>query len=465
MIPTSMVATLLAMAATATGQAPFEHRGAYLNIAYGFSAAPLSPDTWSAREWAEYLDGLSAAGITHLHFFLWGDIELSVHDSTVNAERNAQLHRRLRVVIREAHRRGRKVVFWFSPSLIPQDIHAAHPELHAESVYAGFPLLCLSRPESWSLMQRVYGEELRWFAEADAFSVIPYDPGGCMCGECAPRQPELLEQLAMTFGGIAREVNPDAELIVCLWASWAIEAEIGQTIREPFLDRLAEAVAEPADITIMDSAVEPRTSLGMARDRGFRTLAFEALTDWENGWWFPAPLYAEAQHIVTRAAGVGAEGVVTQCLRPGSRSIATWVLAALMADPNASRTDALAAYARHIAPDASSPEGLVEALETLDDAVLRGADASTWLRIAQAVEGALGRPAGEGETQLRSIVDGARLLSIASAAYDSPPGADDAYATFGELRLESVYARVSVTEETFDLLGKWAREGRGEHQF
>ncbi len=98
MMLTSMMGMLLATTSVAQGQPAFEHRGAYLNIAYGFSAAPLSPDTWSAREWIEYLDGLSAAGLTHLHFFLWGDVELSIHDSDLNAARNAKLHRRLRVV-------------------------------------------------------------------------------------------------------------------------------------------------------------------------------------------------------------------------------------------------------------------------------------------------------------------------------------------------------------------------------
>jgi hypothetical protein len=183
-------------------------RGIYYNIGIYTSFDNLTPDTFDESEWAAWLDKHVCAQLTTVNFYLWGNVELYFPKTAFGrAALRKGLAERLQYMIGEAHRRGLKATFCFTPTLLPEDIIQANipalPNLKSSSVYAqsSTGVVCQAEPgtishegNTWNgcmdLMRDVYSYALSTFREADQYMIFFYDAGGCWCPPLQIRLPQ-----------------------------------------------------------------------------------------------------------------------------------------------------------------------------------------------------------------------------------------------------------------------------------
>ena len=248
-------------------------RGEYLNI--GYNLPGITPHEWDDSRWHWYIDRLLLARLNRWYFFLWIDSQSMFPGSTLSRQPgNLRLHEGVREAIRYAHKRGIKVTFMITPTMLPHDIWKTHPEWKADIDYArnGFACACPNAPGSWGQMKAVWQAEMDWFREADAVHVWFYDPGGCWCEKngCRRHQAESLARQVREFGAMFRQANPGADVEYNLWPVLLWEQEMKVKVREDLANHVrAEAAKHPRPVTAVGTpdgwpAPIPDSSAGWA---------------------------------------------------------------------------------------------------------------------------------------------------------------------------------------------------------
>ncbi|MCX7018272.1 MAG: hypothetical protein NTY46_04590 [Candidatus Sumerlaeota bacterium] len=281
-----------------------ERRAIYYNIAYGFTYSPATPDTWNKAQWEQNLEDLMTARLTHVYFFLWGNIELCFPKSPIsNTLRNQQLHQNLQYMIDYAHRLGLKTGFFISPTMVPQDIWQANPAAQAVNPYPGYSVVSpcatdalsfnsYSWANTWELMHDVWDNEMEWFKACDEFQIWFYDPGGSFDTVCKATQAQVLREQVVEFGNVAKAKNPATSITVSCWPIWALEPYYGISYRNQFFNELITAYGNPGytSLTIYDSIDHPDTTIKQARPLGFPVGGFIFPTNVESGYTFTIPM-------------------------------------------------------------------------------------------------------------------------------------------------------------------------------
>jgi len=440
-------------------------RGVYLNI--GAPVDPITVHEWPRERWSAYLDQLLMARLNRLYFSLWMDSESYVPESESHHERNRVLHENLRWMIPEAQRRGMKVTFLFTPTLVPRDLWAARPELHAEIEYVdhGFPCVCPSRPESWPFMEAIFDYELEWFKAADGFQIWFYDPGGCMCQSCREDLAGPLAKQVEVFTRLIRTKNPQAEIQVSLWPVWSWEAKLQRKYGVDLLDRLREQFGtEHSQVDIVDSVEGNETFLIPAHARGFRTQAFLYATNVETAFLFLNPQLKYIRASTSRILEQGWTGGFCHRLEPGSKFPNTFFVATSLWQPALSEEELTREYALWATAHPGAAEKLAEALRRWDAWLFHPATAAEGQAILQLIDEALALlpPARrEGVAWLR---DTARCLEILAR------GVEEQTARATELR-EAMAASplfqnfAERAEWEFPHLVRWMKQGWERERF
>jgi hypothetical protein len=370
-------------------------RGIYYNIAYGFTADGITPETWDEDQWRAKLAELKSMRLTHVFFFLWGNGELYHPKSPVSAtERNRVVHERLRFLIDEAHRLGMKVSFMMTTTMIPDDIFKANPQIKAEIVYVdhGFSCINPSSTESvkfgeyewanvWELMHDLFDNELAQFKELDELQHCFYDPGGSFDPVSKANQADVLMRQVREFTEVARKLNPDMKYSVNFWPVWALEKEYKVSYRDKFLDQLKEYYASESDpnVIVYDSIDEPDTSLKQAHARGIPVGGFIFPTNVESGYPFATPLIGYLSKVLNIDYGDFTSqdlyGTYFMRIEDGTKVPNSWFASETMWNGKATPTELTHSYGLWAAGgNPAAAEKFADAMATLESFTTLGAD-------------------------------------------------------------------------------------------
>ncbi len=447
----------------------FSERELYINIGYGLSRHPITPDTWDGAHWRRYLDRLHLARYSAWSFYLWGDGQLAYPGSTVNRDKNLRVHTALRDAIRYGHERGLRAGFHFTPTMAPADIWSAHPELQAQLEYHQPGALCPSQPRSWEYMIKAYVAELRWFRECDFFPIWFYDPGGCMCDRCRQGDVQLATLLRQVevFSDLVWRANPAATVQIGAWGIWRYEQMHGYSIRDAFVRETGRLLHNRrsqvlfADGILIDPGQTPL--FPQFRGHGWPAKSFLYQTNIENGQPFALPLSRYLREWIPRSRQAGASQIYLMRMECQTKYPADFLGGALFWDAGVSPASALEWYALYETGDAEAGKRLHEALLRMDDASWFGfdGDADEGSRIASLVRQALDRLPAERQQALewlRATGDGFELLAQASAALDAEDQSrlDAVTAAFRARMMDSPTFRQQVEADIWlRLFQKW----------
>ena len=450
-------------------------RAVYYNIAYGISFGSLTPDNWTDSEWEQCVDRLVCSQLTHLYFFLWGDSEVYFQPSAVcNTDRNRILHERLQRMIQYAHRRGMKVTYLFSATIVPSDIFAANKNLiKATIVYVnhGFPVVCQSVPDTFSFggfswngvkdfMVDIYENELEWFKEADEFQIWFYDPGGCFCGpdhyDCKGHQAERMMEQVTTFEEIILARNPSARIAVSLWPVWALESEYGVSYRNPFLDSLKSHFASQMErISVVDSVDHGDSALIQAKARGFRLNGFVFQTNVETGYPFLLPLLKYLKNEASIGASRGVSALYCMRIEEGSKFPNTYFASRFFWNRNSTENNIVREYAQWAAnTHKQAADELFQALTLLDTFTTDGSSTqdleAKGTQIRQHTETALALLPFAKQQELEWLLTTAKAMEILGKA------AEHRNDTALQNELRTQFISLMVNSPSFNKFSPWA---------
>lgn len=275
-----------------------EERGIYINIGYGLSSGPITPDNWNEQEWESFIDQLVLARVTFWSFFLWTEIEHIYPDTTQTEwkSKNEHVFRMLRHAIDYSHRRGLRAVYLFTPTNIPSDMIQRHPEWATTIEYTNHAGICSRINDAYHMARIVHQYQMQYFDEADEYDIAFYDPGGCMCEECRKGSIQCRELIKQTrdLSEIRDRVNPSARFGFWTWAVWRYERIHHYSLRDCLLPEIAKALSgQTQNVVVIDSFHGDEGStpfFEQAKELNFRTSNFVYQTNIEDGHVFLLPL-------------------------------------------------------------------------------------------------------------------------------------------------------------------------------
>ncbi len=425
-------------------------RGVYYNIAYGISFGKLTPDNWNASDWEYWVDQLVAAQLTHVEFYIWGNAELDYPYSTVNATRNHTMRLALQHMITYAHSRGMKVVYHFSPGIIPSDIYGANKSVGnfagtSDYATAGYPCPCPAdtsllsyKGHTWNnamdLITDIFRTQIEYFAEADEFRMWFYDPGGCWCSDakngCKSHQVERLMTHVQTFFPIVQANNPDARFSVSTWPIWLLEngAYIGYAYGNTFLTQL-KTYAQSQDaldrFDVADTLASESSFVPEGISKGFGGEGFLFETNIETAYPFLNPLLAFTNGLIDRGVGWGCSEMHFHRNEEGSKYPMSFFLGQRMWDHERSDSDVTMAYARWIAnTNPTSAQELQQAFVLMDSFHYDGSSSQDMTakgaQIRDLVVSAVGRLSAERQAKLEFLTTTAKVLALYGEAAENP---------------------------------------------
>ncbi|WP_165252505.1 hypothetical protein [Paludisphaera soli] len=352
-------------------------RGEYLNI--GYDLAGITPHQWDAARWRWYVDRLVLSRLNRWYVYLWIDSQTMFPGSELSKRPvNARLHEGVREAIRYARRRGLKVTFMVSPTMLPRDLWEAHPEWKADISYArhGFACVCPNAPGAWEQMKAVWRSELEWFREVDAIQVWFYDPGGCWCERygCKPNQVDSLVRQVREFGAMYRELNPDGEIEYNLWPVNLWEAEMKVEVREGLARRLqAESPPGAAPLTMIGMVEgSPAPVPDLERSLGMRGGTFLFAANPESSYVFPTPHLDYFRRTAQAVRRNGLEVAFGHRLEAATRDSSTFLMGQWFWDPDLSTHRVLRRLTDWQTGDEAAGERLAEAVVVLDELTAKG---------------------------------------------------------------------------------------------
>ncbi|MHB0999153.1 MAG: hypothetical protein ACYC27_07895 [Armatimonadota bacterium] len=350
-----------------------EQRELYINIGYGLSRNRITPDTWTVDDWKDYIDKLILAKYNAWSFYLWGDSELAHPESTINKEKNIQVHKAIQEAIKYSHKRGIKVGYHLSPTMIPEDILAKHPELKSTLEYPANGIICMSKPLSMELSVQAYGNEVEWFKECDFFPIWFYDCGGCFCEQCKVPEQQLstLIQQVKVFDDIIHKKNPSAVTQVVTWAIWRYERMHKYSIRDRFMQQMDEMFRDRKDKVVfsdgiyIDPGLEPLFPL--IRKHGYTAKSFLYQTNIENGQPFVMPMTRYLEKWIRESVKADTMQIHLMRMECTTKYPQDFVGGYLFWNPTAKGNDALELYSNYEIGESSAGRNLNQALVDMDD--------------------------------------------------------------------------------------------------
>ncbi len=279
---------------------PFtQERGVYINIGYGLSCGPITPDNWREKEWEDFVDDLVLSRATFWSFFLWTEIE-HIYPDTTRLDlvgKNEHVFKMLKHAIQYSHKRGLRTSFIFTPTNIPAEMIARHPEWACQLEYTNNGGICSRHPAAYEMSKLIHQYQMKYFKDASEYDIAFYDPGGCMCEECRKRDVQLdqLVKQVEDFSRISWEVNPDARFGFWTWAVWRYERIHQYSLQNLLIPEIAKRLrGNENKVTVIDSFHGDIGSVPYfeeAKKHGFRTSNFVYQTNIEDGNVFLLPLF------------------------------------------------------------------------------------------------------------------------------------------------------------------------------
>ncbi|WP_165227828.1 hypothetical protein [Aquisphaera insulae] len=347
-------------------------RGEYLNI--GYDLPGITPHRWDTARWHWYVDRLVLARLNRWYFYLWIDGQ-SMFSGSKLAEKpeNRRLHEGVREAIRYAHRRGLKVTFMVSPTMMPKDLWLARPDWKADIKYArdGFACVCPNAPGAWDTMKAVWQAEMDWFREADAVQVWFYDPGGCWCEQygCKPHQAESLARQVREFGSLFRQLNPAAEVEYNFWPLSLWEAEMKVQVREDLARRILADSPTPAQAITAVGTPEgvPIPVPDLEQRLGMRAAGFLFCTNPESSYVFPTPHLRYLHRWAQGSRRLGLDAVFGHRLEARTRDSGTFLMGQWLWDPDQPADQVVRRFSEWQTADDVAGRRLSEAIGLLDE--------------------------------------------------------------------------------------------------
>ena len=275
-----------------------QERGVYINIGYGLSSGPITPDNWEMTEWEQFIDDLVLSRATFWSFFLWTEIE-HIYPDTERldlVEKNKHVFKMLRHAIRYSQKRGLRSVFLFTPTNIPAEIIGRHPDWACQLEYTNSGGICSRHPDAYEMAKVIHRFQMNYFREANEFDIAFYDPGGCMCSECQKGDVQLEQLLKQVddFSKAAWSLNPEARFGFWTWAVWRYERIHQYSLQNHLLPEIAKRLTGNVNrVTVIDSFhgdIGSTPYFEEAKQHGFRTSNFVYQTNIEDGNVFLLPL-------------------------------------------------------------------------------------------------------------------------------------------------------------------------------
>lgn len=159
--------------------------------------------------------------------------------------------------------------------------------------------VCPSQPGGRELVMRNFAAELDAFADVglDAFTLWPYDQGGCGCAQCVPWGANGFLRLAPDVAGLVRERFPEAKIALSTWL-FDYCPPLGEW---EGLTRAFASKPDWVDYLVVDSHTEfPNYPLAHGAPGGLPMLSFPEISMWDIHPWggFGAsPLPARFQRL------------------------------------------------------------------------------------------------------------------------------------------------------------------------
>ncbi|BBO31263.1 hypothetical protein PLANPX_0875 [Lacipirellula parvula] len=467
----------------------FEERGVYYNVAWQ-DLGDLTPINWTDEQWRHWVDKAVCAQFTHIYFFLWSEHLCFDKSPATNNKFNRTLHERIATMIRYAHQRGLKVTHQFSPTLIPRDIFKANELTAKASIeYAkhGFPVACWAAPDrltlgpySWNgvrdLATDAYASEVNWFREADEFSLVFYDPGGCFCGpdqqNCREHQALRMMEQVDAFRSIVKQANPAARYQVHLWAIWALEETYKVKCQDQFLDLLQRyRDADPkseVELTVIDRLTNGGTTLEPAMKRGLRRNGFIFPTNVESGCNLLIPMLGYFPPTMEAARQYQVDAVHHMRIEEPSKFANSYIASRFFWNSSADPHEALREYVEWIANDnAEAADQLYEALVLLDSFMCEGAENQDHLakgkQIESLVASALNSLGPQKAEELEWLATTSKAIALIGAAIGEPDRTDQLSQEFAALMASS--PTFAATHTPLGNYVGWIKKGWNRENF
>lgn len=333
-----------------------KHRCMYLHP-IDWKLTHLTADTWTLQEWQLYLDFIQAAGANMLKVFIWPT--QYYHPDHPETFHNRWRFETLKQALAYAHALNLQTHVGFSANCVPPHVWLANPDKRATEVHYNGIHLCWQRGKD--TITQFSGHLIEQFADvADGFIVWYADPGLCICEQCVPYTPVMLD-IKQTYEALAGD---RAQVHHCPWWIWHFEdgthdpLPVTPNIRRDFLSSL------PAGDWVPLYDQDPK-SIDIAREMGLEVLSFAFFLDPEGGNEahnvLPRTRFGRIEEAVASARERGL-GLLAYRLTPYTQMAQDWLFFRKQLYPGISRERALGQLARFIGVG----EQLVEALNLLD---------------------------------------------------------------------------------------------------
>ncbi len=111
--------------------------------------------------------------------------------------------------------------------------------------------VCLSKPEGWSYMEKLWKMELETFKDIglDYIKTWPYDEGGCGCEKCRPWGSNMFLKGSKAIYEMAKEMYPEIKSIL---STWGFDAEYDEGEYSGLYDQLTKDMSY-LDYIMVDS--------------------------------------------------------------------------------------------------------------------------------------------------------------------------------------------------------------------
>jgi len=342
----------------AAEQTPFKYRCMYLHP-IDWKLTHLTADTWTLDEWKLYLDLIQAAGANMLKIFIWPT--QYYHPDYPETFRNKWRYEVYKQALQYAHTLNLETHVGFASNGVPPSVWLAHPDKRAKEIgYTGIEM-CWQRGRQQIL--EFSGHLMDYFTPAaDGFIVWYADPGLCVCDECVPYTPVMLDMMR-TYEQLAGE---RAQMHHCPWWIWRMAGDEGSAplpvtpgIREDILGSMT-----PGDWTLLYDQDE--ASIRVARNNGLDVLSVAFFLDPEGGNEtnnvLPQTKFDRIETAVSRAGELGC-GLLAYRLTPFTQYHQDWLFFRRQLYPDISRDRAL----KQLADFIGVGEEYIEALTLLDE--------------------------------------------------------------------------------------------------
>lgn len=323
----------------APSDATYDRRGVFLNpVPWGLTH--LTMDTWTAEEWAGYLDFLAAGGANLAVLLVWP--QQYHHPDVPETLPNAWRSGVLRGALDHARSLGMQTSLCLLPGGVPPSVWLAQPRARAVEVsYCGVGLCWRHGREEATRCASFAIDALA--TSLDSVSLWPTGPGFCACPECRD------------FGRVVRSMVEEYERILAgrlpLRLNLCGAAQVAARTGPRLHDDLAEALPAGPPPLVAPEDAELQAAL---RARGIPFLVLDPLLDSAGGAdalsLMPRPRLRQVDRLVAQNTGVA--GLVGHRAVPFSQFVTDYVLLQKQLFPSRADHEILRSLGSRLFPEA-----------------------------------------------------------------------------------------------------------------